>query len=92
MCTVFIIVQLHISVTVNILITEMLKNIEHPKQIWCTVKPVLSNHIKQDIFLAFQTGGCLLLNESSAESSYELSVLLSFSNKQPSVYSDFQVT
>ena len=35
-----------------------------------TVKPVLSDHIKQDIFLAFQTGGCLLLHESSAESSY----------------------
>ena len=34
-----------------------------------TVKPVLSDHIKQDIFLAFQTGGCLLLHESSAESS-----------------------
>ena len=32
------------------------------------VKPVLSDHIKQDIFLAFQTGGCLLLHESSAES------------------------
>ena len=35
----------------------------------CTVKPVLSYHIKQDIFLVFQTGGCLLLNESSTESS-----------------------
>ena len=33
-----------------------------------TVKPVLSNHINPDIFLAFQTGGCLLLHESSAES------------------------
>ena len=32
-----------------------------------TVKPVLSDHIKQEIFLAFQTGGCLLLHESSAE-------------------------
>ena len=32
-----------------------------------TVKPVLSIHIKQDIFLAFQTGCCLLLHESSAE-------------------------
>ena len=32
------------------------------------VKPVLSDHIEQDIFLAFQTGGCLLLHESSAES------------------------
>ena len=30
---------------------------------------MLSDHIKQDIFLAFQTGGCLLLYESSAESS-----------------------
>ena len=36
-----------------------------------TVKPVLSNHIKQDIFLAFQTGGCLLLHESRAENSAE---------------------
>ena len=33
-----------------------------------TVKPVLSDHIKQDVFLAFQTGDCLLLHESSAES------------------------
>ena len=40
-----------------------------------TVKPVLNDPIKQDIFLAFQSGGCLLLHESSAESSY--------SNKQP---------
>ena len=53
------------------------------------VKHVIINHIKQDIFLAFQTGGCLLLHESSAESSClllhessaELSALLSFSNK-----------
>ena len=30
---------------------------------------MLSDHIKQDIFLAFQTGGCLLLDESIAESS-----------------------
>ena len=73
------------------------------------VKPVLSDHIKQEIFLAFQTGGCLLLYESSAESScmsflyyfhsaisnklmHELSVLLSFSNKQPPVNSNFHVT
>ena len=34
-----------------------------------TVKPEFSNHIKQDILLAFQTGGYLLLHESSAESS-----------------------
>ena len=37
----------------------------------CTVKPVLSDHLKQlqYIVLPFQTGGCLLLHESSAESS-----------------------
>ena len=29
----------------------------------CTVKPVFSDHIKQDIFLAFQTGGCLYIAE-----------------------------
>ena len=58
----------------------------------CTVKPVLSDHIKQDIFLAFQTDGCLLVHESSSESSArELSILLSFSNKQP-VNNDFHVT
>ena len=34
-----------------------------------TVKPVLSYIIQQDIFLAFQTPGRLLLHESSAESS-----------------------
>ena len=34
-----------------------------------TVKPVLRDHIKQDIFSAFQTGGCLLLHESDAENS-----------------------
>ena len=36
----------------------------------CTVKPVLSDHMKQDIFLAFQIDGYLLLHENSAESSY----------------------
>ena len=65
-------------------------------QLSFTFKPVLSDHIKQDIVLAFQTGGCLLLHESSAESSckllQEVSVLFSFSYKQPPVYSDFQVT
>ena len=29
---------------------------------------MLSDHIKQEIFSVFQIGGCLLLNESSAES------------------------
>ena len=57
-----------------------------------TVKPVLSIHIKQDIFLAFQTGDCLSLHESIAESPGELSALLSFSNKQPPVYSNLHVT
>ena len=59
-----------------------------------TVKPVLSDNKQQDLFnlLAFQTGGCLLLHESSAESSHELSVLLSWISKQPPVNSDFHVT
>ena len=35
---------------------------------YCIVKPVFSDHIKQDICLAFQTGGCLLLYGGSAES------------------------
>ena len=43
-----------------------------------TVKPALSDHIKQDRFWAFQTDGCLLLHERSAESLQELSALLSF--------------
>ena len=34
-----------------------------------TVKPVLSNHIKQNIVLALQTSGCFLLHESGVESS-----------------------
>ena len=34
----------------------------------CTVKPVLSDHIQQYIFVDFQTGGYLLLLESNAES------------------------
>ena len=42
-----------------------------------TLKPVLSDHIKQDKFLPFQTGGCLLLYKSSAESS-SMSFLHSF--------------
>ena len=37
------------------------------KCMFCTVKPLLSDHIKQAMFWAFQTGDCLLLNESSAE-------------------------
>ena len=45
------------------------------------VKPVFSDHIKQDIFLAFQAGGCLLLHEHyfhSAISNY-LSITMSMS-------------
>ena len=38
-------------------------------QLNITVRPVLNDHLKQDIFLAFQTGVCLLLNESRTESS-----------------------
>ena len=47
-----------------------------------TVKPVFSDHITQDICLAFQTGGCLLLPESRAESSAisnHLSIAISMS-------------
>ena len=47
---------------------------------------MLDEHIKIHI-LAFPTSGCLLLHESSAE---KLSGLLSFSNKQPPVNSNFQ--
>ena len=49
--------------------------LKHP-EILTTVKPMLSEHIKQYIILAFQTGGCFLLRESSAESScmHEISV------------------
>ena len=36
---------------------------------YTTVKPVLSDHIQQYIFWAFQTGGCLLLYDCRAESS-----------------------
>ena len=34
-----------------------------------TVKPVLNDHTKHEIFLAFYTGGFLLLHEGSAERS-----------------------
>ena len=33
--------------------------IYHMSHNTCTVKPVLSDHIKQDMLLAFQTGCCL---------------------------------
>ena len=59
-----------------------------------TVKPVLSDHIKQDIFLSFHTGGCLLLHERSAKSCSCrcYSALLLFSYKQPPVCRNFHVT
>ena len=44
-----------------------------PKAKWSMIAKMLdittcvSDHINQDIFLTFQTGGCLLLHESSAE-------------------------
>ena len=49
-----------------------------------TVESVFSEHIQQDIFLAFKKGGCLLLHESSAESlhssiSNHLSIAISMS-------------
>ena len=54
-------------------ILTMLTNLELERQV--NLSPslhnvkVLSDHIQQDIFLALQTGDCLLLHESSAESS-----------------------
>ena len=80
------------------------------EELWCTctnfsftVKPVLSDHINKDMFLAFLTDGCLLLHESSAvvyccmkvvqkSSCQELSALLSCSNKQPPANSSFHIT
>ena len=49
----------------------------HTLPVVSTVKPVLSDHIKQYIFLTFQTCGRLLLHESSAE----LYALLLFSDQ-----------
>ena len=49
---------------------------------------------KTRFFSSFQTSGCLLLHERSAEGFLHcrrLSALLSFSNKQPPVNSDFYV-
>ena len=58
-----------------------------------TVKSVSSDHIKQDILFAFLTGVCLLLHKVVQQAPIqELSALLSYSNKQPAVYSDFHVT
>ena len=47
-----------------------------------TVKPVLSDHIKQYICLAFTTGGYLLLHDSRCRKLQKLSALLPFSIKQ----------
>ena len=49
-----------------------------------TVKPVLRDHIKQDIFLAFQIGGCLLLHVKVVQSAFRaisnhLSIAISMS-------------
>ena len=46
---------------------------------------MFSDHVKQDIFLAFQTCGCLLLCMKVVQKAPALSTLLSFSNKQPAV-------
>ena len=58
-----------------------------------TVKPVLGDHIQHGIFLAFQVfrqvvAYCCM----KVVLMHELSALLSFSNKQPPVKSDFHVT
>ena len=49
------------------IVRSLLKFLSEVFSVRNTVKPVLSNHIQQDIFFAFQTGGCLLLHESSVE-------------------------
>ena len=54
---------------------------------WITVKPVLSDHIKQHIF-GF-SDRWLLDCCMKVVQKHELSVLLSFSSKQPPFYSDF---
>ena len=58
------------------------------------VKPVLSDHIKRDIFLAFQTGGCLPLHDSSAHSaiSNHLSIVISISTEWVVSYNRFNCT
>ena len=38
----------------------------YPAILTATVKPVLSNHIKQNIFLAFQTVGMTVVQKSHA--------------------------
>ena len=48
---------------VTAITTNALKNVLVTFLSKITVKLVLSNHIKQNIFLAFQTGCCLLLHE-----------------------------
>ena len=50
-------------------ITIMTETVNWFMTYFTTVKPVFSDYKKQDIILAFQTGGCLLLHESSTESS-----------------------
>ena len=49
---------------------------------------MLSDHIKQDIVLAFQTGGCLLLHESSRESflHYFHSAISNHLSEKPELY------
>ena len=62
-----------------------------------TVKPVLSDHIKQDIFLAFRNVDfycCMnVAQKLLLESSTEIAFCATFMQQwQPPVYSDFHVT
>ena len=52
----------------------------------CVQRPYETRHM-----FGFKTGSCLLWHDSSVEKLI-LSALLSFSNKQPPVYSNFHVT
>ena len=57
-----------------------------------TVKPVLSDHMKQDICFAFQTGGCLLLHESRSFLRYFHSAISNYLSIAISMSPEWMVT
>ena len=52
----------------NTRLLELLPFAKQQKKLGNIAKPELSDHIEQEIFLAFHEGGCLLLHEMRAES------------------------
>ena len=58
------------SKKIESLLGIILGTIDSYLQLNSTVKPVFSDHIKRELFLAFQTDVCLLLYESSLYYSY----------------------